>query len=102
MASPMGCTQKVFVFVNSSHYYKPKENNPDDFSLLKRIEELVEEFHRYGYRRITAQLHRKRIPVNHNLAFKSLSGIFSMTAGLTHLWFSSSATFLFSPFFHGF
>jgi putative transposase len=49
----------------STYYYKPKENKPDDSSLLKRIEELVEEFHRYGYRRITAQLHREGIPVNH-------------------------------------
>jgi transposase InsO family protein len=49
----------------SSDYYKPKEKKPDDFSLLKRIEELVEEFNRYGYRRITAQLHREGIPVNH-------------------------------------
>jgi putative transposase len=49
----------------STYYYKPKENKPDDSFLLKRIEELVEEFHRYGYRRITAQLHREGIPVNH-------------------------------------
>jgi putative transposase len=49
----------------STYYYKPKQNKPDDSSLLKRIEELVEEFHRYGYRRITAQLHREGIPVNH-------------------------------------
>lgn len=41
----------------SSYYYKPKEKKSDDFSLLKRTEELVEEFNRYGYRRTTAQLH---------------------------------------------
>jgi putative transposase len=49
----------------SSYYYKPKEKRPDDPSLLKRIEELVEEFNGYGYRRITAQLHREGFRVNH-------------------------------------
>jgi hypothetical protein len=50
----------------SSYYYTPKEKKPDDPVLLKRIEELAEEFSRYGYRRITAQLHREGILVNHN------------------------------------
>jgi hypothetical protein len=58
-----GC--EVMNLPRSTYYYKPKENKPDDSSLPKRIEELVEEFHRYGYRRITAQLHREGIPVNH-------------------------------------
>ena len=49
----------------SSYYYKPKEKKPDDFSLRKRIEELVEEFNRYGYRRITAELNRRGFEVNH-------------------------------------
>jgi transposase InsO family protein len=49
----------------SSYYYKPQEKKPDDFSLRKRIEELAEEFNRYGYRRITAQLHREGVRVNH-------------------------------------
>jgi transposase InsO family protein len=49
----------------SSYYYKPKKKEPDDLSLLKRIEELAEEFSRYGYRRITAQLHREGFQVNH-------------------------------------
>ncbi len=34
-------------------------------SLVKRIEERVEEFNGYGYRRITAQLHREGIRINH-------------------------------------
>jgi putative transposase len=49
----------------SSYYYKPREKNLDDTSLIKRIEELVEEFSGYGYRRITAQLQREGIRVNH-------------------------------------
>jgi putative transposase len=49
----------------SSYYYKPKGKRSDDTSLVKRIEELVEEFSGYGYRRITAQLQREGIRVNH-------------------------------------
>lgn len=49
----------------SSYYYKVKGKKPDDASLVKRIEELVEEFSGYGYRRITAQLQREGIRVNH-------------------------------------
>ncbi len=49
----------------SSYYYKPQENKADDVPLGSRIEELAEEFPRYGYRRITAQLHREGISVNH-------------------------------------
>jgi putative transposase len=47
----------------SSYYYKPVEKK-GDLWLLQRIEALVEEFSGYGYRRITAQLHREGIPVN--------------------------------------
>jgi putative transposase len=49
----------------SSYYYKGPEKKPDETSLIERIEELVEEFNGYGYRRITAQLHREGIRVNH-------------------------------------
>jgi len=49
----------------SSYYYKGQEKKPDETSLVERIEELVEEFNGYGYRRITAQLHREGIRVNH-------------------------------------
>jgi putative transposase len=54
----------------SSYYYKDKEKKPDETSLVKRIEELVEEFNGYGYRRITAQLHREGIRVNHKKVFR--------------------------------
>jgi len=49
----------------SSYYYKSKEKEPEEASLVKRIEELVEEFNGYGYRRITIQLRREGIRVNH-------------------------------------
>ena len=53
------------ILSRSSYYYKPKGKKPDDASLVKRIEELVEEFSGYGYRRITAQLRREEIRMNH-------------------------------------
>ncbi len=49
----------------SSYYYRPPERKPDEALLKKRIEDLAEEFDRYGYRRITAQLHREGVQVNH-------------------------------------
>jgi putative transposase len=49
----------------SSYYYRPQERKPDDAFLLKRMEELAEQFNWYGYRRITAQLHREGVRVNH-------------------------------------
>lgn len=51
----------------SSYYYKPKaqETSPEDQALENRIEEITEEFPKYGYRKVTRQLHREGSPVNH-------------------------------------
>lgn len=49
----------------SSYYYKPVETKNQDRNLILRIEQLVEEFSGYGYRRMTAQLHREGYRVNH-------------------------------------
>jgi putative transposase len=49
----------------SSYYYRPGAPRPDDPTLVGRIEALVEEFAGYGYRRVTAQLHREGFRVNH-------------------------------------
>ncbi len=50
----------------SSYYYKLSKNKEiTDSALISRIEEIAEEFGGYGYRRITAQLHRESIKVNH-------------------------------------
>lgn len=51
----------------SSFYYKPKtrELSPEERNLEKRIEEITEEFPKYGYRKVTRQLHREGNPVNH-------------------------------------
>ena len=51
----------------SSFYYQPniREVSPEDRDLAKRIEEITEEFPKYGYRKVTKQLHDDGIPVNH-------------------------------------
>ena len=51
----------------SSFYYRPKtqECSPEDRDLEKRIEEITEEFTKYGYRKVTKQLHDDGILVNH-------------------------------------
>jgi transposase InsO family protein len=51
----------------SSYYYKPKprELSPEDQAIIDRIEEVAEDFITYGYRKITAQLNRDGIVINH-------------------------------------
>jgi len=48
----------------SAYYYKPKGEHLD-MDLAEKIEEIALDFPSYGYRRITAALHRKDIKVNH-------------------------------------
>ena len=48
----------------SSYYYKPK-SKPSERWLTGRIERIALSHPRYGYRRVTAQLHRDGIEVNH-------------------------------------
>lgn len=53
----------------SSYYYKSKERAvpeiKEENDLQDRIEQIALEFPRYGYRRVTHQLKREGIPVNH-------------------------------------
>jgi putative transposase len=51
----------------SSYYYGPKdrEASSEQRALVGRIEEIAEEFPRYGYRKVTAQLRREGLLVNH-------------------------------------
>jgi transposase InsO family protein len=53
----------------SSFYYQPKDESVEDkqkqADLIGRIEAICLEFPRYGYRRVTAQLKREHIFVNH-------------------------------------
>jgi putative transposase len=48
----------------STYYYKPKKN-PPDMELAEKIEAIALDFPSYGYRRITAELHRQGLKVNH-------------------------------------
>lgn len=47
----------------SSYYYQPTGN--DDLGVLACIEAILAEFPTYGYRRITAELHRRGYSINH-------------------------------------
>lgn len=52
----------------SSYYYKKTldlQKQKEDADLRDRIEEVVVKHEKYGYRRVTAQLHREGLKVNH-------------------------------------
>ncbi len=49
----------------STYYYKPKDKKLPDMELAERIEQIALDFPSYGYRRITAELHRQGLKVNH-------------------------------------
>jgi transposase InsO family protein len=61
-------------FPRSSFYYPPKDKTPSQQEHQKalegRIEALCLEFPRYGYRRVTAQLHREGLLINHKKVLK--------------------------------
>jgi len=49
----------------STYYYKPKGARISDVDLADRIEEIALQYPSYGYRRITAELCRQGLKVNH-------------------------------------
>ena len=49
----------------NNNYYKPKGGKLPDMDLAERIEKIALDFPSYGYRRITAELHRQGLRVNH-------------------------------------
>ena len=55
----------------STYYYRPQglsaEKRKVEADLRDRIEEIALRFPRYGYRRMTRQLHREGFPVNHKV-----------------------------------
>lgn len=48
----------------ASFYYQPKPVSEFDLNLINKIDKIYTEFPYYGYRKITAQLHRENIQVN--------------------------------------
>ncbi|MCK5139476.1 MAG: IS3 family transposase, partial [Thermodesulfovibrionia bacterium] len=61
-----GC--KMLNMARSSYYYKEGNDfrkQKEDADLRDRIEKIVVEHERYGYRRVTAQLKREGLKVNH-------------------------------------
>jgi putative transposase len=58
----------------STFYYRPKGNSLEklqkDMDLQDEIERICLEFPRYGYRRGTKELHRRRWRVNHKRVLK--------------------------------
>ena len=48
-----------------TYYYSPKGKRPSDADIAEKIEEIAMEYPSYGYRRITAELHRQDLMVNH-------------------------------------
>ena len=58
-----GC--QLMNLARSTYYYRPKGPGKDEEALIARIETICAEFPRYGYRRVTAQLHHEGQRVNH-------------------------------------
>ena len=58
----------------SSFYYPPKDKTPSQQEHQKALERWIEafclKFPRYGYRRVTAQLHREGLLINHKKVLK--------------------------------
>lgn len=55
----------------STFYYKKRKRAaPTDEALLALIRHILEEFVRYGYRRVTVVLHRNGFPVNHKRVYR--------------------------------
>ena len=53
-----------------STYYCKTKGKPSDIDIAEVVEEIALEYPSYGYRRITAQLHRQELKVNHKRVLK--------------------------------
>ena len=58
----------------STYYHQSKNPSGNDSELIARIEAIIEEFPGYGYRRVTYELHRRGIPVNHKKVLRIMCG----------------------------
>jgi putative transposase len=59
---PKALVCRVLGVAPSSHYYQPQTS--DERALKNAISEVCGRYPRYGYRRVTAELHRRRWLVN--------------------------------------
>ena len=67
-ASPLGVNQtcKTFEMPTSTYYYRQKKLSRvyDETQVLEEIRKIKAEFIKYGYRRVTKELHRRGIIIN--------------------------------------
>jgi len=54
----------------STFYDEPAGQPPGDAKVVQKIGEICAEYPRYGYRRVTAQLRRDGLVVNHKRAMR--------------------------------
>ena len=64
---------QVLQVARSSHYYKPQ--SPAESALENAISEVCARYPRYGYRRVTAELHRRRWLVNRKRVARLMAGM---------------------------
>ncbi|MFZ6017893.1 MAG: IS3 family transposase [Nitrospirota bacterium] len=70
--------EKREFITNHRYYYQRTEDlqrQKEDVDLRDRIEEIVVEHPRYGYRRVTAQLKREGIIVNHKRVLRIMQTV---------------------------
>jgi putative transposase len=58
----------------STYYYRPRDPAANRLALEERIVALCEEFPRYGYRRVTAQLRAEGMIINHKAVARLMRG----------------------------
>ena len=58
--------------LRSSYYYKPKDQeiSLEEQTLENRIDEITEEFPKYGYLKVTGQFHREDNFVSHKKVYR--------------------------------
>ncbi len=62
---PKGQACKILEISRAGFYKKPRPIQKDESTLISAMQQICLEFPRYGYRRVTKQLHRQGMPVNH-------------------------------------
>ena len=88
----------------STFYRKRKTRDPDEMKveadLIDRIETICLEFPRYGYRRVTEQLKRDRLLVNHKKVLRLMRGS-DLLCRVKHRWTKTTGLEPLAPRFAG-